>query len=591
MKFSIIIIFCCAFIATFTTSTHTATSVNTSKPTLQAEKVTINSSSDKKKKGTGYSVLKSETIVENTIHLTNAGSLKNILSSTELANTTALTITGVIDARDFKTIRDEMNALTVIDLSNVQISAYTGSDGTDTIGIYKNYAQNAIPQFAFWNSESHSIHLLSSIKLPSTLTAIGDCAFLANELQSLIIPSSVTAIGEYAFQECTGLTTLTIPPSVTHIGAYAFSLMQLTTIELPASVTNMEEYVFWGNNELTSVTVAAKDLGIGAFIQCEKLNSVTLTNNVTYIGISAFEDCIGLETISLPNSVSSVGDYLFWGCTSLKTINLSESLESLSDNMFCMCFNLKEINLPASISKINENAFWLSGLQSIHIPSTIQEIGSGAFAYCSDLKTVYLPSSLEGLESAVFYNCTSLDSIILPDNIKYIKGSAFENCSSLSSIELPSSINYIGSKVFYGCTSLKKIVANKDTPIDLTVSDSVFYQVDKEMCTLYVPEGSISDYQIANQWKDFLNIEAIETTGINDELFSKIKVYTSNNSIIIQLPQVFHKVNVTVYDLNGRQISSLKTSNFITPVTINESGIYLVRIENGGQMRTEKVII
>ena len=73
---------------------------------------------------------------DKTVVLDKAGGLANALA---LANTNAITelkISGKMDSRDFRTIRDRMPRLKQLDLSNVTIEAYKGLDGTGETGIY-----------------------------------------------------------------------------------------------------------------------------------------------------------------------------------------------------------------------------------------------------------------------------------------------------------------------------------------------------------------------------------------------------------------------------------------------------------------------
>jgi hypothetical protein len=58
--------------------------------------------------------------VSKTIEVT-AGGLKTTLTAEERTTITNLTLTGIIDARDFKTMRDDMPVLTIVDLENISI--------------------------------------------------------------------------------------------------------------------------------------------------------------------------------------------------------------------------------------------------------------------------------------------------------------------------------------------------------------------------------------------------------------------------------------------------------------------------------------
>lgn len=83
--------------------------------------------------------------VSKTIHLTNAGTLSTELSSEELNSVTNLTITGNIDARDFKTMRDLMPVLAEIDLSGANVTEYLGvvvTESTENIEYFENELPN-----------------------------------------------------------------------------------------------------------------------------------------------------------------------------------------------------------------------------------------------------------------------------------------------------------------------------------------------------------------------------------------------------------------------------------------------------------------
>ena len=80
----------------------------------------------------------------------NAGGLYSALTANQRDSVTNLTLTGTIDARDFVTMRDNLPYLAILDLSNVDIAAYSGKLGTYyTNDSTASYLANTIPQFAF----------------------------------------------------------------------------------------------------------------------------------------------------------------------------------------------------------------------------------------------------------------------------------------------------------------------------------------------------------------------------------------------------------------------------------------------------------
>jgi len=104
---------------------------------------------------------------------------------------------------------------------------------------------------------------LVGIKLPNSITGIGDYAFLhcSGLTGSLTIPNSVTSIGAMAFRECRGLTgPLTIPDSVTNIGDYAFLYCSFTSVTIGNSVADIGQRAFDNaSNNLSAINVDANN--------------------------------------------------------------------------------------------------------------------------------------------------------------------------------------------------------------------------------------------------------------------------------------------------------------------------------------------
>lgn len=154
--------------------------------------------------------------VSKTVNITTAGTLSTLLTATEKTTITNLTVTGSIDARDVKCMRDEMTVLAVIDISAVSIKAYYGIDGTSEY--FPNNLANEIPWFAFSKYYNGNTKL-KSIILPNSITSIGNYAFQSNSvLEYVSIPGSVTSINVQAFIGCSALKTIKcfnpVPPTL-----------------------------------------------------------------------------------------------------------------------------------------------------------------------------------------------------------------------------------------------------------------------------------------------------------------------------------------------------------------------------------------
>jgi hypothetical protein len=292
-----------------------------------------------------------------------------------------LVINDTIDSRDFKTMRDEMPNLAVIDLSNATIVAYNGSEGCAGSRVY-HYAANAIPEFAFYNPfTSLGKKSLTTIILPTSLKSIKDYAFNSTGLSgTLNIPSSVRdTIGKNAFSFCEGLTAVNLS-AVSYIGESAFQACTglAGILVIPDSVFEIKPW---------------------AFAYCEKISSISISKTVNSIGITTFLNSGGSFIVSDENTNYSALDGVLFN-TDKSTI----------------------VRFP----------FTKSG--DYTLPETVGDIAPYSFANCSAVSKVTLPSGAFIIEDYAFSECKSLNEINIPEGVFYIGQNAFLNCSSLTRI-------------------------------------------------------------------------------------------------------------------------------------------------------------
>uniref|UniRef100_UPI003F80B00C leucine-rich repeat domain-containing protein n=1 Tax=Prevotella merdae TaxID=2079531 RepID=UPI003F80B00C len=115
--------------------------------------------------------------------------------------------------------------------------------------------------------------------------------------------------------------------------------------------------------------------------------------------------------------------------------------------------------------------------------------------------------------SSAFSGCSGLTSLTLPAGITSINNGTFSGCNGLTSLTLPAGITSIGERAFWDCSGLTSIyVYSEKVP---KMGSDVFYGVDKKNCTLYVPQGTETDYFLADVWGDFENIVEFDATGID----------------------------------------------------------------------------
>ena len=319
-----------------------------------------------------------------------AGNLATLTAGYK-ATITDLTVTGTIDARDFKTMRDDMPLLAVIDLSGSTVLAYSGTAGTAGTASTV-YLANGIPDFAFYNSSSSiAKKSLKSFIYPASVSSIGSSAFwdCSGFAGSLTIPISVTTIGNWAFGNCKGFNgSLTIPSSVTIIGEGAFSHCSGFTgsLIIPLSITTIGHSAFYNcRGFVGSLTIPSSVTTIGfyAFSHCSGLTgSLAIPSLVTIIGDGAFVNCSGFSgTLTIPSSVTTIGDGAFGNFRGLIDVDLANANYSSLDGVL---FNKsKTMLIQCPTSKTGKYT----------IPSSVTTIGDYAFGNCNSITSIYTLST------------------------------------------------------------------------------------------------------------------------------------------------------------------------------------------------------
>lgn len=156
--------------------------------------------------------------------------------------------------------------------------------------------------------------------------------------------SKLTSIPEGAFAYCKNLKTIKLPSTITSIGDEAFYNCQ--------SLTNIE-----GLDKCN-----LKSIGSATFSNCKALENLDFSQSTfTNVPSKAFNGCSALAKITLPNTLTTIGGYAFYACYGIPQLDLSNTaLTTLENYALYQMRETTKLSLPDSISSIGTHAFSVS---------------------------------------------------------------------------------------------------------------------------------------------------------------------------------------------------------------------------------------
>ena len=281
----------------------------------------------------------------------------------------------------------------------IGMGAFSGCSALTGINLPEGLTD--IGQSAFSSCKS-----LGNVVFPASLTTIGQSSFNGCAFTSLEIPAGLTVIERHAFNYISGLTSIVVDPAnpVYDSRGGCNALIETETNNLirgcaatviPNTVTSLRAYAFCGVAGASSVDIPAsvKSLGGYAFGEMPDLTSAYIPATVDSIGLSLFRVCSKLTSIVVDPAnpkydsrdgcnavIETATNKLMAPCrtTVIPSTVTAIGQEAYSDNDFIV----GDFVIPEGITSIGQVAFTgVKGLESITLPSTVQELGIYAVAF------------------------------------------------------------------------------------------------------------------------------------------------------------------------------------------------------------------
>lgn len=205
----------------------------------------------------------------------------------------------------------------------------------------------------------------------------------------------------------------------------------------------------------------------------------------------------GTDTVVvIPPTISSwpvtkIGEDALKDNTTITSVTIPASVTEIGSNAFAGCTNLTSVNYAGDWSKLTiqsgnpavEDAVNAQLFDFAFTPDNTAVI----VRYNGTAADVTIPSRYKGkpvtmIGHAAFYN-SAVTSVTIPDSVTSISDSAFLFCSQLTNISIPNSVTAIGSFAFDGCTKLESITL----PSSLSTIQSYAFYNCGNLKTIRIP--------------------------------------------------------------------------------------------------------
>ncbi|ELP89424.1 hypothetical protein EIN_390390 [Entamoeba invadens IP1] len=363
-------------------------------------------------------------------------------------------------------------------------------------------------EYGFYKSHMHSVDIvnvtiiedhsfamcfyLTRVVLPNNLLKIKNAAF-ANcySLKEILLPKSLQEVEESAFNHCSSLTKFVCDDKDVVFGKKCFANC-ISLKEIP-QIKSVGSAMFMNCKRLEEVTLyeGCECVSDVAFFKCFALSKIEIPKSLTKIGVFAFRGCESLKEVEIPETVLTVEDGAFYNCKQLTKVvcknknilgkcDLFEGCDSLryldfgnddSKYQFEVSFSfaeqMKKHNISCETITVKRSDVLKFGtsqmVTEIQTNKFIHKIDEGCFFMNTEITTIDIPDEVKELGIYAFYNCNNLSKIVISKNITEVPSFCFDGCTNLLSITFKSKIQKYKMLCFNECSQLKgKVDASGD---------------------------------------------------------------------------------------------------------------------------------
>ncbi len=151
---------------------------------------------------------------------------------------------------------------------------------------------------------------LAEVTFPNSLTSIGEWAFEGTTLKTVDLSNThITSLSTGSFYNCTQLSDVKLPKTLTDIGNNAFFCSVIASITFPPSLQKIGDWAFQGA-KFANVVIPTNCNTIeqGAFSDNANLTTVFINGVKCYLAVNAFANCGNLKDVYITSNDEPVAE-------------------------------------------------------------------------------------------------------------------------------------------------------------------------------------------------------------------------------------------------------------------------------------------
>ena len=306
----------------------------------------------------------------------------------------------------------------------------------------------------------------------------------------------------------------------------------------------------------------------------ESVTVVRLPDRDTMVGDLHLWDLRALRSVAVPEGVEAIGDRWFAGSL-VEDVRIPSSVTEIGAGAFYACSHLKAVVFAedSMLEKMGKKCFCESGLEEVTIPRRVVAVDSSAFRDCRSLRVIRVEdgctAQLSGVElpgAAVvgppadckcIWELRGQKNAVVPEGTERVGNYWFWE-SGVEIVEIPASVREIGVCAFQNCGKLRRVEVAGDGRLE-RLEEFCFSGSAVEEVSLPAPLREIG-------WGAFRGCDNLRTVWADPSCAADIRRHLRHRVAILPLRQT---------TVGGQRLWDLRVQKeVVVPEGIEEIGNY-----------------